>query len=478
MARLSAEQLWERIPKTPLCFLGWGVFGMWNNLMYRFPTVEWPALPAFADTLYEAAMVATFLAFAVLVRFRSNFAPLIKHSWVLPLSVALLLFCTTANFSAAAVGLAEPWLMECALVAGGVGTSIMMLALSEFFGFIHPRRSILYMASGWLVGTLLAQVLRVLPLAHLSILMTVIPVASALALWRAYHTLAPSELAYFSQKHVPFPWLPLVPVVLCVSVKRALVYLVPVTWGAETVNDVGMLAASMVVLVGLTIFGGNLNLRSIWKWGIAAMAVASALFVVAWLGKAPIVGTLSAILSSASYYMLFMLMTAILANMSYRYGVCALWLFSIEHASHLLVGNAAGVATATFASQSPITHDAACGLLAAFAAVSMVVIMLLFRRFSPDSLWGLSIQDGSSFGETQRLGLICDELVADHDLTAREGEILYMCLQSKKPQAIADELFIEVSTVRTHIKHIYAKLGIHSKQELTALVSSLGTPPA
>ena len=159
--------------------------------------------------------------------------------------------------------------------------------------------------------------------------------------------------------------------------------------------------------------------------------------------------------------------------MSYRYGVCALWLFSIEHASHLLVGNAAGVATMAFASQSTIAYDAACGLLAAFAAASMVMIMLLFRRFSPDSLWGLSVQDGVSFGEAQRLGSICDELIADHDLTAREGEILYMCLQSKKPQAIANELFIEVSTVRTHIKQIYAKLGIHSKQELAALVNHL-----
>lgn len=471
MARISAEQLWERIPKTPLCFLGWGVFGMWNNLMYRFPVVNWPGLPPFADTLYEGAMISTFLVFAVLAHARKGFAPLVRHSWPLPVSVALLLFCTLVNFSSAAVDKAESGLMVCALVAGGVGTAIMMLALSELFGFVHPRRAILYMASGWLAGTALAQILRVLPLAHLATIMVVIPGIVAVALWRAYHTLSPFELSFYSQKRSPFPWLPLVPVVLCVTVKRALVSLVPVSMESEAINDIGMLAASVVVFAGLTIFGGNLNLRSIWKWGIGAMALASVLFVFVWLGHAPALGTLSAIVSTASYYMLFMLMTAILANMSYRYGVCALWLFSIEHASHLIAGNAAGVATASLASQSAVAYDAACGMLAAFAAASMVVIMLLFRKFSPDSLWGLSIDDGDSYGETRRLGFVCDELIADYGLTTREGEILYMWLQQKKPQAIAQELFIEASTVRTHVKHIYAKLGVHSKRELADLVS-------
>ena len=38
--------------------------------------------------------------------------------------------------------------------------------------------------------------------------------------------------------------------------------------------------------------------------------------------------------------------------------------------------------------------------------------------------------------------------------------------------SIAEELFISENTVRTHCKHIYSKLDIHSRQELSDLVSS------
>ena len=39
-------------------------------------------------------------------------------------------------------------------------------------------------------------------------------------------------------------------------------------------------------------------------------------------------------------------------------------------------------------------------------------------------------------------------------------------------QAISNELSITKGTVQTHVKHIYAKLGLHSQQELIELVES------
>ena len=46
-----------------------------------------------------------------------------------------------------------------------------------------------------------------------------------------------------------------------------------------------------------------------------------------------------------------------------------------------------------------------------------------------------------------------------------------MCVKGKKPAAIASELFIEVSTTRTHIKHLYTKLDVHSNKELIGFVA-------
>lgn len=55
-------------------------------------------------------------------------------------------------------------------------------------------------------------------------------------------------------------------------------------------------------------------------------------------------------------------------------------------------------------------------------------------------------------------------------LTEREAEILELVAVGRSAQYIADELTISYNTVRTHIKHVYEKLNIHSKQELIDLV--------
>lgn len=55
-------------------------------------------------------------------------------------------------------------------------------------------------------------------------------------------------------------------------------------------------------------------------------------------------------------------------------------------------------------------------------------------------------------------------------LTKRETEILSYLGRGHSIIYIAEKLFISESTVRTHVKHIYAKLDIHAKEELFAFI--------
>lgn len=56
-----------------------------------------------------------------------------------------------------------------------------------------------------------------------------------------------------------------------------------------------------------------------------------------------------------------------------------------------------------------------------------------------------------------------------HGLTKREAEVLILLAKGRDLPYISEELFISKNTVRTHMKGIYRKLGIHSKQELLDL---------
>ena len=53
-------------------------------------------------------------------------------------------------------------------------------------------------------------------------------------------------------------------------------------------------------------------------------------------------------------------------------------------------------------------------------------------------------------------------------LTPKETEILNLIVQGSSTNAIAENLFISVLTVRNHIKKIYEKLQVHSKAQAVA----------
>lgn len=51
------------------------------------------------------------------------------------------------------------------------------------------------------------------------------------------------------------------------------------------------------------------------------------------------------------------------------------------------------------------------------------------------------------------------------NLSKREKEILASLAEGNSYKLIADKLFISIDTVRTHIRHIYKKLHVHSQSE-------------
>jgi len=53
-------------------------------------------------------------------------------------------------------------------------------------------------------------------------------------------------------------------------------------------------------------------------------------------------------------------------------------------------------------------------------------------------------------------------------LTKREREVLRLLCEGESYRGISEQLFVSGNTVRTHIKHIYEKLHVHSRAEVVA----------
>lgn len=66
----------------------------------------------------------------------------------------------------------------------------------------------------------------------------------------------------------------------------------------------------------------------------------------------------------------------------------------------------------------------------------------------------------------------CDHFAASFGLTARENDVLQLIAAGRDVPYIERELVLAKSTVKTHIKHIYEKCGVSSRQDLLDLIQS------
>lgn len=61
------------------------------------------------------------------------------------------------------------------------------------------------------------------------------------------------------------------------------------------------------------------------------------------------------------------------------------------------------------------------------------------------------------------------QLAFQNQLSEREKQVFELVLIGKKNKEIANALFVDISTIKTHINNIYKKTGINNRKELKFL---------
>jgi len=105
---------------------------------------------------------------------------------------------------------------------------------------------------------------------------------------------------------------------------------------------------------------------------------------------------------------------------------------------------------------------------AAVLLIAIAGIWLLREQSISNFLWGRGSSDGATFPSEDEddISFNCSYIAAQHSLTKRETEVLNLLLMGRSTTYIAETLYISADTVKSHVRHIYQKLGVHNRQEL------------
>lgn len=236
-------------------------------------------------------------------------------------------------------------------------------------------------------------------------------------------------------------------------------------------------AAGIVLAVATVFFAIRIDIRSLYRLVTPLLVVGIALFP--WDASAT---------SSASVAILSSADTCIQA-VAYIFfiGLAQRGLFPVAPGIGLaqasiqlgtLVGNIAGnalVAGYPLAAQSM----PACGLALAVICLVVVATIVIPRT---DRLADASRTGGRDTTGPMAAGAAASEpaqpdgvavLAQRFGISAREQDVLELLLQGRSQPYIRERLLLSKSTVATHVRHIYQKMGIHSRQELLDLYEEL-----
>lgn len=234
----------------------------------------------------------------------------------------------------------------------------------------------------------------------------------------------------------------------------------------------GVCAAALCVLIAVVWRFGTFEIKALYQVSVPVL-VAGALFVLMsgeWCGVA------AAFCSNAAFALFSVFVTAVFCGIAYRYGVNAVWMFGITQAS-LTFGSFAGKMLSAwggaFLFDPPMLVVTMSALVVMLVALSMVLVS--DRDFT--TTWGITERNGEGEGrswvdEEERMVQRCARMAQRFGLTRREEEVLVLMMRGYTLSRIGEALFVADSTMKTHSRHIYRKVGVQNRQELQEFVNS------
>lgn len=360
------------------------------------------------------------------------------------------------------------------LVAAGVptalGGAVLFCLWAEVYAQMGVTRVIMYGALSCLAAGLVAFLVCTMRPPYAIIATATLPALSLGCAWLSLRTL-PGEPARMQSVRYPVPW-------KLVAIMGVAGFLSGVS--ALVMGDVGGLGAMFrvlatvlagaVILIMMFLRRDRMDVRFLAKVALPLAVVALALIPFAY----GFLGYVVAFLLKFAYVWFTFFVLLVLAGVCYRFEVPSLRVFAVARASSeaaILLGI---VLRRTIHAGAYLESTA---FAVAFAVAGIVLVaacvLVWMSEKSVNGDWGaagIAPETRLHVAPPRELFMArCDRVAAEHGLTAREAEIMALIARGKTRREIEHELFLSENTVKTHVRHLHAKLGTSSKADVMAL---------
>lgn len=454
-------------PNVELCFLGFGLTIALSTSASLFTSAN-PALSALPNLgwLTNVVRIIVFLACALVAERGYKIPNRTRLGWIAGICAAIGI---AASLVAPMTGSKASVLNAAGITGMAAGHAMLHLLWLELYARMDLPHVLMYFSLVHLASAALSFVLALISAAwFVTVALVALPLASARLLALGIHR---ESSATFMQGEAPMSgWTPPVkPVVLLASFTFANSFVRHfLTVDLRGMALLGVIAAACLALA----LWPMLNRRGIQPLYALSfpLVIAGSLCV---LVTIPGFGTAGALLTNAAYTLFSIFVTVLLCSISYRYGVNALWLFGYAQAA-VSVGSLGAVILSERVDF--VAHDPA--LLTITVAVVIVAFSCLSATFGGDrdraEAWGI-VQAGT--GERTSIDSLeerCARLARQYGLTRREEEVVLLLVQGVPFTQIEADLCVSNSTLKTHARHIYAKVGVAGRKELRELAEDKG----
>ena len=217
----------------------------------------------------------------------------------------------------------------------------------------------------------------------------------------------------------------------------------------------------LVLAICFIMFSVRIDFSSLFRWLAPLLVLSVALFP--WQEVAPnFLSTTIICIADTSMQVIAYIYVIGLAKRKAMSPVLGIGLTQGFVQLGVLVGNLLGVWAGHAVSEGTLSvFVLALGLICLISFATMLVPQGAKKPFvrdrpdAPDDEWETKNQ--------------CARLAERFGLSTREQQILEYLAKGRSQPYIRDELILSKNTVATHVKHIYQKLNVHSRQELLDL---------